>query len=539
MSKAALIQCFLGLMFLLACSGPTSDTHAPVVVANGEELHGAWADEEKRVAEFKGIPFAKPPIGSRRWRAPEVHAARPGPQNATGFAPGCMQGPSGVDWYIGVAAAFGHGPEAVGRPTGLSEDCLYLNIWSPQLNTGAGLPVMVFVHGGGNSGGWSYEPNYVGTKLAGRGVVVVSVAYRLGPFGFFSHPALDNGEGEPLANFGLLDIRQSFQWVRENIRAFGGDPENITAFGESAGAFDFVDLLAVDMGTGKAGQSLFRRSISQSIGGSLVDRQTLKEEQATGVMLINHLGLESEITADRIREIPAEDLLLAAGKLPPDHYFDAVIDGQTLFELPVESFRDVDAAGVEIMAGSNADEWYMYIDENVTREDLEAWIGKNATEHRNALLAEVAGEEDVRRAMDRLRTARNMLCPSRFLAERVSDGGGLGWVYYFTRQRTGPGGEKLRVYHGTELPYVFDRHDDWLPTDAEDRTLTEAVIDYWVQFAKTGNPNLPGRPEWPRHTRQSPGIMELGEHIGAMEPFSTDLCNILGPAAREAELEQP
>jgi para-nitrobenzyl esterase len=539
MSKAVLIQGLLGLMFLLACSGPTGATPAPVVVANGEELHGAWADGENRVAQFKGIPFAKPPVGQWRWRAPEVHKPRPGPQTAISFAPGCMQGPGGVDWYIGVAAAFGHGPEAVGRPTGLSEDCLYLNIWSPQLDTGAVLPVMVFVHGGGNSGGWAYEPNYIGTKLAARGVVVVSVAYRLGPFGFFAHPVLNNGNGEPVANFGLLDIRQAFQWVQKNIRAFGGDPENITAFGESAGAFNLIDLLAVDVGTGKAGQSLFRRSISQSIGGSLVDRQTLKQEQATGAMLINHLDLESDITADLIREIPAEDLLRAAAKLPPDHYFDAVIDGRTLFELPVKSFRDVNAAGVDIMAGTNADEWYMYVDENATHEDLEAWIGKNAAKHRNALLAEVADELDVRRAVDRLRTARNMLCPSRFLAESVSAGGGQGWVYYFTRQRKGPGGDKLRVYHGTELPYVFDRHDDWLPTDAEDKVLTEAVMDYWVQFATAGNPNLPGRPEWPRHTRQSPGVMELGEHIGAMKPFSTELCTLLGPTAREAELEQP
>ena len=173
----------LGLFFCL-----TAGADGPRVHANGEDLVGAWVYGRGSVAVFKGVPFAAPPVGELRWRAPRPHQPRQGPQQAVEFAPACMQGPHITNWYAGVAAGFGYGPETVGRPNGVSEDCLYLNVWTPSPQTGAGLPVMVWVHGGSNKGGWSYEPNYIGDKLAARGVVVVTVTYRLGPFGFFSHP---------------------------------------------------------------------------------------------------------------------------------------------------------------------------------------------------------------------------------------------------------------------------------------------------------------------------------------------------------------
>jgi len=230
------LQIPLIIIYLLSTGCSQNDVSGPVVLANGEELHGIWEGEGNQIAVFKGVPFATPPVGDLRWRAPRPNTPRQGPQSAAEFAPGCMQTTYSTDWYARVAAAFGHGPEVAARPLGVSEDCLYLNIWTPELNPEAGLPVMVWVHGGSNKGGWSYEPNYIGTRLAEKGVIVVSIAYRLGAFGFFSHPALDNGEGQPVANFGWLDGIHAFTWVTEYIRAFGGDPENITAIGESSGA---------------------------------------------------------------------------------------------------------------------------------------------------------------------------------------------------------------------------------------------------------------------------------------------------------------
>ena len=525
----------LTILLLQVAIAVAAESSTPVVKANGEELLGEWADTTRQIAVFKGIPFARPPVGNLRWRAPQAHLPRAGRQTAIQFGPGCMQGPGGVNWYVGVAEAFGHGPEVVGRPNGLSEDCLYLNIWSPEPVRDAGLPVMVFVHGGSNAGGWSYEPNYIGQNLAERGVVVVTIAYRVGPFGFFSHPALNNAEGEPVANFALLDIRAAFQWVRRYITVFGGDPENITGFGESSGAFNLVDLLLTDLAAGEVRESLFRRLISQSIGGPAAIRQTLAEDQATGEFLAQQLGLGSEVSADRLRQVSAEEILQAAAALPDDHYFSAVIDGKTVPRHPLETLRLARTAGVDLIAGTNADEWYMYLDENTTQKDLQDWAGEEAPGRQAALLAMVADETDARSAMDRLRTAQEMLCPSRYLATRINESGGRAWVYYFSRQRAGSGGERLRVYHGAELPYVFDRHDNWLPTEETDQALTGAILDYWVQFARTGDPNLAGRPAWPVHSRQDPAVMELGNRIGGMEAFSTELCKMLNPGWRQAE----
>lgn len=506
---------------------------APVVGLGGQIVHGLWSDANSRIAEFRGIPFARPPVGPLRWRAPRgLGDAAPGPEvavDATRFGPACMQGGSGVDWYVGVARAFGAGPESVGRPGSVSEDCLYLNVWSPRPQPGAGLPVMVFVHGGGNSGGWSYEPNYLGHNLAARGVVVVTIAYRLGPFGFFSHPALGDGQQEPVANFGLLDIRAAFEWVRENIRQFGGDPGNVTAFGESAGALNLVDLLLSDIAGRRVDSSLFRRLIVQSLGGPLVHRQTLQQEQELGAMLVGHVGLEPAATASALRSIPAEKLLAAAAKLPEDYYPDGVVDGRILVKQPLEILATASGAGVEMILGTNADEWLMYLDEAVGEEELDRWLRENAPGREARLRAMVSGSSKPREALDRLRTAREMLCPSRALALAVENAGGRAWMYYFTRQRAGAGGLELGAYHGAELPYVFDTHDDWLPTQAADSELTSVVLDYWTGFARGGSPQAEGRPAWPRFTARAPRLMELGEQPRVGDSFDDGLCAVLGP----------
>lgn len=519
-------------MTLTAAASPP-----PAATAGGEDLIGRWVTGEEHIAEFRGIPFAAPPVGPLRWRAPQPHTPRAGPQPATRFAPACMQGTGNIDWYVGVAKSFGHGPDAVARPVGISEDCLYLNVWTPEPVEEASLPVMVFVHGGSNTGGWSYEPNYMGTRLAARGVVVVTITYRLGPFGFFAHPALEASSNGAVANFALLDIRAAFQWVNRNISAFGGDPGNITAFGESSGAFNLLDLLFADLARGRGRESLFRRLISQSIGGPPVNRRTLEDERATGVFLAGQMGLGNNVPAARLRQVPAGDLLAAASHLPEDHYFSAAVDGDSLPETPLAVLQSAEAVGISVMAGTNADEWYMYISENASRRDLEAWLEQYEPEQREALRAQIAKESDARRAIDQLRTASNMLCPSRYLAIKLNENGGKSWVYFFNRQRAGSGGQQLGVYHGAELPYVFDSHDPWLPVEQADLALTQTILDYWVQFAKAGDPNLRGQPEWPVHSRENPAVMELGDRIGEMDSFATELCLLLGPGSAQTTHE--
>ncbi len=517
------------VMLLVSSSCAIPAEEAPVIFTNSEELHGSWNDAGKSIAAFKGIPFAAPPVADLRWRAPVANQPRNGPQDAAGFAPACMQTTYMTDWYAAVAEAFGSGPEVAAQPIGVSEDCLYLNVWAPLPASDAGLPVMIWVHGGSNRGGWSYEPNYVGGNLAKKGVIVVSIAYRLGIFGFFSHPSLDNGENKPLTNFGILDIARAVQWVEDNIGAFGGDPNNITLVGESAGAGNISDLVTMELAAG----SDISRIILQSSASDLGARRMLADDQATGQQFINSLGFESTLTTELLRSIPAGDLLTASMTVMPDHYFNAVIDNLTMKLSPLESLRRGDDKQLDVLIGTNADEWYMYIDKNASQADLEKTIKQKAPKQASAIMAEVSQLTNVRRAIDHIQTADNMLCPSRYLAARVSELGGQGWVYYFSRQRPGPGGDKLGAYHGTEIPYVFDTQDDWLPGDNIDANLTDAVMDYWVQFARSGNPNVESRPPWPVFKRQNPLVMELGDNIGAMKPNDAWLCEMLDPDQQE------
>jgi para-nitrobenzyl esterase len=265
----------------------------------------------------------------------------------------------------------------------------------------------------------------------------------------------------------------------------------------------------------------------------LAARRTLEEEQALGLELVSYLGVDGPVGADRLRNIPAEDLLAAADRLPTDHYFDAAIDGDIL---PADLLLWLDKArlsGVEIILGTNADEWLMYIDENATSEDLGQWIRDHAPQHRDELLDAVSDEPDPRRKLDRVTTAHDMLCASRYLAERINDAGGRGWIYLFSRQRSGKGGDKLGAYHGAELPYVFDSHDAWLPVEKADRRLTDAVQDYWLHFAKTGKPAPEGQPAWPVYTRENPLVLELGEAVKLRKSETGSLCGIFRAASIE------
>src|SRR5208283_4118744 len=244
----------LGILARLLFGGELYAAGALTVQANHETLLGARGERFAQVASFKGIPFAAAPVGELRWQAPRPHAPRAGTQHATEFAAACFQDSYNTDWYRDLAQNFGVDAAAFADPT-VSEDCLYLNVWTPALGARARLPVMVWIHGGANKSGWSFEPNYLGEALAARGdVVVVTIAYRLGIFGFFGHPQL-RGSAAP-SNFGLLDQIAALHWVKDNIRAFGGDAGNVTVFGESAGGADIGYLAASPLARG-----LMRRAL--------------------------------------------------------------------------------------------------------------------------------------------------------------------------------------------------------------------------------------------------------------------------------------
>jgi len=526
---SARLRCAVLICIISVARAASPDPSAPRVHANGEDLIGGWSDLAPGVAVFRGIPFAAPPVGELRWRKPRPHTPRAGEQPATEYAAACMQTGYIIDWYADVAEVFGGGREDVGKPNGFSEDCLFLNVWTPNVNSGvddeAKLPVMVWFHGGSNKSGWSYEPNYHGDRLAARGVVVVTVAYRLGALGFFSHPAMQATPDEPIANFGWIDAGLALAWVQANIAAFGGDRNNVTAFGESSGAGDLTEFLARDIGTG-----LMHRAIAQSPASDFTTVNTLADEQRNGLKIAAMLGIDNAPdTMSRLRAVPAEQLLEAASRALPGHYYDVAVDSQTVYSPTLARLERATKSTIDLLIGTNADEWYMYLDEELDAAAVDQWLMDTAPEAADVLRAQVADESDPRRALDRLRTAKDYLCSARSAAARITATGGRAWVYQFTRQRPGPGGEKLGAYHGTEIPYVFDMHDAWLPTEDIDRALTDAVMDYWVQFARTGDPNLPGRPTWPLYRAEQPAVMELGEEIRVIPPFDAALCLWLGP----------
>jgi para-nitrobenzyl esterase len=485
------------------------------VKVGAETLVGASGMRHAEVASFKGIPFARPPTGDLRWRAPRPPAPGSGTRAATQFAPACFQDSSANDWYRKVGKAFGADPSAFRDPP-FSEDCLYLNVWTPAVGRMATLPVIVWIHGGGNFAGWSYEPDYDGENLAAQGgVVVVSIAYRLGVFGSFGHPAL-RGSAAP-ANFGLLDQIAALHWVHTHIRRFGGNPGNVTIAGESAGAAD-VGFLAAS----PRARHLFERVISESGGYPMLKNKRLDAAERIGTALSN--ALPGHPTLAAMRQLPSEVIYRAAKGALDGQDWDPVVDGISLRESPAADYRRRGIA-YDLLVGSNRNEWYMYVDGDATRlaKDLET-MPAGARTALGALAAEAA---DVRHGWDRFQTFAEMACPSYLMAASAARAGRKSWVYRFSRVRPGAGGEQLLAYHGAEIPYVFDTHDRWFSGDAADVALTRNMLAYWSAFAHGGDPNGAGRAAWPRFDETSPRVLELDASISTRPAPDIESCRRL------------
>ena len=527
--RAAVV--FILSLLVIACSTPSSntlfrfDTNEPWFESNGIRYVGKRVANEE-VEIYLGVPFAQPPIGELRWAPPQKITATNITVMAKRFAHACMQGPHLVDWYRDVIGSFGGDP-AQFQPPEISEDCLYLNIWRPSVvpESSTGLPVYVFIHGGSNKGGWSYEPNYVGEELARRGVIVVTIAYRLGVFGFFAHPELQQ------ANFGLLDQIAALQWLRDNIQAVGGDPNKVTVSGESAGANNIEFLLATP-----AAEGLFQRVIHQSGGSSQLDKLAKQENDKLGIALASHLLGDHASQAGGqlagLKQQSAQAVQTASEEVYRSHYYDPVIDGYSVAKPLDESIRQNNIHSVDLIIGTNADEWTIYLDEN---ETLESWAQNNLeAESAKAIVKLInsdplyAGETKAKQ-LDLLISAYNFVCPSLKLAQSVAGLGGKSWVYYFSKVRPGSLAAKMGAYHGAELPYVFNTHDDWLPTEDDDRLLTEAIIDYWVQFIRHGDPNVDSQKYWPQYSSADSSIQNLNIPLKSEAHVSQKLCDILMP----------
>ena len=504
---------FFAVFLITVLTSCDSAKQPPIVEIAGTRYLGL--DQDAGVQAFLGIPFAEPPVNALRWERPVPIESSLGEVDATHFMPACMQTGSGLAWYHGMMSRVGVDPSLMAGPK-YSEDCLYLNIWTDG-DYSEPKPVLVFIHGGSNTGGWSYEPNYHGNALAKRGVVVVTVAYRLGVLGWLSHPDM------AIQNPGLHDLIVALDWVNRNITAFGGDPSRIVVSGESAGADNALHLALAPAMRGK-----IAGVIHQSAGWSVTSTLRPEDGFALGESLVaHHFGTDGTFTD--LKRIPAAELLDSQLDLFSEHYFSPIPDPETL-PVPLEDALVGEAfPALNLILGSNGNESLMYIPEGAVLTDyLQGYFPRETWDDIKVKLGADLSEFA---QMDRLRSAVRYTCPSLTLAKAAQAAGGAAFVYRFDRVREGF--DAIGAYHGAELPYVFDTHDAWLPTDDVDQKITHALVDYWVAFLTDGSPNESqsgdleaGRLFWPAWTQTQQALV-ISDEVSTRTHPEAALCDFL------------
>jgi para-nitrobenzyl esterase len=481
----------LGAVGIFACGLAAVPAHA--VKVTGGEIAGAQAEGVK---SYLGVPFAAPPVGKLRWRAPQAVEAWEGIKQATSYAPACAQ-----------TAVWITGPK--------SEDCLYLNLWAPA--KAAKLPVLVWIHGGGYYGGTGSQPGFNGANLAKRGAIVVTINYRLGIFGFFAHPEL-SAESPHCAsgNQGILDQIAALQWVKDNIAAFGGDPSRVTIFGESAGGESVALLVASPLAKG-----LFQRAIAQSGNDALpltadeAGRFDRKTAEANGVAFAKAAGVSNLAS---LRTLSME----AAQK--PAWLPRTIVDGYLLREDLTTIYRKHRQNDVPLLVGWNAEEGKDLAPEILETGDF------TAANHRklvakllghapsDAVLAAYPGADDAeaKASINQLTTDWWGWRMTQWAALQAKHGLAKSYAYFFAHRPAEPltpCGYGCGAGHGAEIQYVFGNLDD-RPWTKADRDLSERLATTWINFARTGNPAGKGLPAWPAFDGSAASV----QHIGDVQP---------------------
>ncbi len=481
----------------------------PVETTSG--LVRGMSETDAEACVWKGIPFAAPPMGELRWKAPEPHPGWSGVREATGFSSQCMQVPNML----------------ADKQLGFSEDCLYLNIWSPE-KPGI-FPVMFWIHGGGLNDGTASIPMYYGDKLAvKKDVVLVSINYRLGPFGFYAlrEFADENPQGAS-GNYGLLDMVEALKWVRDNIANFGGDPENVTIFGESAGARSVCNLIACPLAKG-----LFHKGIIQSGG---CGAKSMDECNAEAGVFAAALGCEGPGTAACMRQKSADEIIEAVKKnrsSGPAFSDDPVefkicVDGWAQVDKPLEVIKSGKHNNVPVLAGSNRDEFKLFALRGfplyyrlLPTSMLDRMSGERFKPSQDSLdwYQELYPSDSFHRPADRWMagvTDATYSCRGLQAMDAIAPYQPRAYYYRFDYDRH-RFSHLVGAAHGVEIVYVFDtlKQEGILNIYSRDQMkeaepLVDIMMGYWTNFAKTGDPNGPGLPQWPAYNAQGRQRMHL------------------------------
>jgi para-nitrobenzyl esterase len=477
-------------LIALLAAAVASPSAAQTVAIDTGQIEGKTLESGARA--WLGVPFAAPPVRELRWKAPQRAAKWDAVYHADRFAPMCLQSGRGrtMNHYFGTEAT--------------SEDCLYLNVWAPA--SGEKLPVVVWIYGGGFTVGSASMANYSGEGLAERGVVRVNLAYRVGPMGFFAHPELTKEGGGHSGNYGLMDQVAGLEWVKRNIAAFGGDPDNVTIMGQSAGSMS-VSLLQMD----QKAKGLFRKAVGMS--GSAHDGMlgplplSVAEEQ--GVVLQKALGATS---AEAMRDMAGDRILAAAGTAPRA----VVVDGEHIIGSAAETFASGKQADVPVMVGFTRDERFAILGPATTVAEYEAVVRQAFPTRGAAVLKAYPATDDAgvpRAIVDLMRD----MSVGRQMFTWASANKAPAYGYFFTRRQPYADGitfadhdpATVGAYHTGEVPYflrsfgslnLFRKTRDW---SAEDRALSDRMSDAILSFARTGNPG------WVAFDPKQPQVMRF------------------------------
>jgi para-nitrobenzyl esterase len=458
------------------------------ITVTGGKISGAVPAD---IATFKGIPFAAPPVGSLRWKNPQPVIPWQGVKQCTAFGPSPMQG---------EPAPFSMWTEEFLIPKQpISEDCLYLNVWTGAKKSTEKRPVLVWIYGGGFMSGGSAVPLYDGEALAKKGIVVVSINYRVGIFGFLAHPELSAESGHNVSgNYGLMDQIAALQWVKQNITAFGGDPDNVTIMGQSAGSMSVSCLVASPLAKG-----LFNKAIAQSGAAIYRDNNLLDRAEKDGQYAQVSLG---KLNLEQLRNATAAELMMERSQYGP------TVDGYVLAKPVKEIFENGEQNDVLLLTGWNQDEGIIF---NPV-EDAAAYkrnILQQFGEYASQIIKYYPGGNDTEAKQSELYLSRDMVfgLGNYTWANLQSLQGKKVYVYRFARKVPAYGDYvKYGAFHSGELAYVFNNlkfaNRPWLDAD---RKLAETMSDYWVNFIEAGNPNGRSLPRWPEYDANSKKIMEF------------------------------